>query len=470
MAMKKSITRRWMAYGFSMIAAVLILVGAVCVGIAYNYYYTGVADVLEERAELYSRSAVLGEVPPEQWERAALRFVETFDNKEQMELQVLSDNGTVCASSTGFMSIGTDAKRDFGVAVSAADGRCIRQSRNGAGEHIMALTVLETSVDGKVVGALRYVVTLRLIDRQMLLVLIGICAVVLMILFFAALVSFYFIRSIVHPVEEIGRAARRIAKGEYGYRVKKYRNDELGELSDTINYMAGEIQRAEKLKNDFISSVSHELRTPLTAIRGWSETLQDTAAEDTALMAQGMQIITEETERLSSMVEELLDFSRMQNGKLTLRFEAVDISVILEETLLLFRERAHKNHITIHNAAHGHLPLISGDADRLRQVFINVLDNAIKYCDAGDTVRIDHAVMGDAVQVVIGDTGKGIAKEDLPQIKEKFYKADTTRAGSGIGLAVADEIIRGHGGTLEIHSKLGAGTSVIITLPKGKEV
>jgi len=463
-AVKKSITYRWMIYGFSVIAAVLLAVGAVFSVLVYNYYHRGVSNLLEERAELYRRSAVFETVTAENWHDTAFVCVSNFDNKEQMELQVLSETGMVLASSTGFMPTGSDAVDDF-FAAKAAGGRLIRDCKNGTGEHIMAFTVVETHADGRAVGALRYVVSMRLVDRQISLSVIGIGGMVLLVLFFAALVSFYFIRSIVHPVEEIGRAARRIAKGDYAYRVEKYNNDELGELCDTINYMAGEIDRAERLKNDFISSVSHELRTPLTAIRGWSETLRSVGNEDPALVAKGLEIISEETERLSSMVEELLDFSRMQNGKLSLRFETVDITALLEETIFLFRDRAEKKGVFLQVAAKGKLPMISGDSDRLKQVFINLLDNAIKYSDAGDTVRVDYATVGKTVQVVVGDTGKGIAAEDLPHVTRKFYKADATRPGSGIGLAVADEIVRGHGGTLEIDSKLSVGTGIIITLP-----
>lgn len=465
MAVKKTITYRWFAYGFSMIFAVLLVVAVALVIFVRGFYHQQVADVLEQRAEVYRRSAVLDGSSAKAWEKSALLCVETFDNKEQMELQVLSENGAVLASSTGFVPGGGDAKEDFAAAKSADGQSSARDRRNHAGEHIMALTVVEKDANGAVIGALRYVVTMRLVDRQIWVVAIMIGVVVLMILLFTALAGMYFIRSIVHPVEEIGRAARRIAKGEYAYRVEKHSNDELGELCDTINYMAAEIQRTERLKNEFISSVSHELRTPLTAIRGWSETLREVGADDPELAQQGMAIITEETDRLSAMVEELLDFSRMQNGRLALQFETVNVRDILDETVLLFRERAEKKGVFLHCAGEGTLPPVSGDAARLRQVFINVLDNAIKYSDAGDTVRVDYATVQKSVQVVFGDTGRGIAAEDLPLIKQKFYKADMTRPGSGIGLAVADEIISGHNGTLDIHSKQGEGTSVIITLP-----
>ncbi len=468
MAVKKSITKRWMMYGFSVIAAVLLAVGGVLSALVYNYYHRGVASFLEERATLYRRSAVFETVSAETWKGTALVYVGNFDSKEKVELQVLSATGAVLASSTGFMPTGADAVADYNAA-KAAGGTITRDMRNGSGEHIMALTVVETEKDGTPIGALRYVVSMQLIDRQIRLSVVAIGGTVLLVLFFAALVSFYFIRSIVHPVEEIGRAARRIAKGEYAYRVVKHNNDELGELSDTINYMASEIERAEQMKNDFISSVSHELRTPLTAIRGWTETMQSVGDEDPALLRKGMEIIAEETDRLSGMVEELLDFSRMQRGKLTLQFDTVDVVALLEEILFLFKDRADKKGVLLRLAGKDGLPSISGDAARLKQVFINIVDNAIKYSDAGDTVRVDYATVGKYVQVVVGDTGKGIAPEDLPHVTQKFYKADVTRPGSGIGLAVADEIVRGHGGTMEIDSKLSVGTGIIINLPVRKD-
>ena len=469
MAVKKTITYRWFVRGFSMIAAALLTAAAGLSVLLGSFYYQSVSDVLENRADAYRRSSLLAEASEDTWNRLASSLVENFDHKEQMQLLILTSEGTVLASSNGFVSAGSELVRDFDAALSAEEQRVVRREKSSAGEPIMALTQIQTDEAGNPIGGLRLVVTLRFVNRQIVMNVVFIGLIVLLILFFSALSSFYFIRSIVHPVEEIGSAARRIAQGDYGYRVEKHSEDEIGELSDTINYMAGEIRRAEQLKNDFISSVSHELRTPLTAIRGWTETLQQMGTEDPELVDKGMQIIADETDRLSGMVEELLDFSRIQNGKLALNFDLIDVGAVLDETVLLFRERAEKKGIHFRVMTGEKLPVIRGDADRLRQVFINVLDNAIKYSDAGDTVRVDTACMDKTVQMVIGDTGRGIPERDLPQVKRKFYKADTTRPGSGIGLAVADEIVVGHGGSLEIHSKEKLGTSVIITLPvKGK--
>lgn len=229
--------------------------------------------------------------------------------------------------------------------------------------------------------------------------------------------------------------------------------------------MAEELAAADAMKNEFISSVSHELRTPLTAIKGWAETL-DGMTDDPAAMSKGMKVISSETERLSQMVEELLDFSRIQNGRFTLVKATMDVLAELGDAVLIYAEKARKEDIELVYDEPEMLPFISGDKNRIRQVFINVIDNAIKYSDKGGLVSIQAGETDDGfVEIDVSDTGCGISPADLPKIKTKFYKANHTRRGSGIGLAVADEIISMHGGTLDIISEQGVGTTVIIRLP-----
>jgi signal transduction histidine kinase len=217
------------------------------------------------------------------------------------------------------------------------------------------------------------------------------------------------------------------------------------------------------MKNEFISSVSHELRTPLTAIKGWSETL--TAIDDRETFKKGMRVITSETERLSQMVEELLDFSRIQDNRLTLIMDKIDILAELGETVLIYQERARALGITLNYYEPTMLPFVYGDKNRLRQVFINIVDNAIKYSDKGGTVSVEAYEENGDICILVSDNGIGISKEDLPKVKTKFFKANHTRRGSGIGLAVANEIITRHGGTLTINSEEGVGTTVLITVP-----
>lgn len=465
--MRRGITRRWMVNGFAVIVGFLVIVEIAFMVAVRSYYYQNVENALYARADLYSRTVSLVSASGSAadigvWGRD---IAERFDDKERMELQVLDGEGNALVSSTGFAPVQDSRLQDFEEALKSETGEGIWWGRNSSHEKVMALTRLETDSSGNVVGGLRFMVSLSLVDRQIWILVVLMLLVGVVIVFFVALSSSYFISSIVNPVSEISRAARRIALGEYDFRIEKKYDDEIGELCDTLNYMAGEISTAERMKNDFISSVSHELRTPLTAVKGWSETLRQAGPQDTELMEKGLEVIAGEAERLSGIVEELLDFSRMQGGHMAMKFGRMDVLAELEEAVFLFRDRAEKSGLTLQYVEAADLPPILGDRDRLKQVFINILDNAIKYSNPGGQIRVETADMGGHVQIVVSDTGVGISKEDLPNVKSKFYKANKTRPGSGIGLALADEIIRRHKGRLEIESEEGVGTTVIITLP-----
>jgi signal transduction histidine kinase len=276
--------------------------------------------------------------------------------------------------------------------------------------------------------------------------------------------SIFFLRSILTPVRQISGSAKKIARGDFNVRVKKKRDDEIGQLCDTINDMAAELQNSEQMKNDFISSVSHELRTPLTAIKGWAETLQSGDLPPD-MFNRGMGVIIHESERLSGLVEELLDFSRMQNGRMVFNMEKIDVLAELGEAVYTFKERALREEKYLLYDEPETISPIRGDANRLRQVFINIIDNAMKYTQKGGTVRVTISELYTNVHVVISDNGTGIPAEHLPNVKRKFYKANQQVRGSGIGLAVSDEIVQVHGGLLEVESTEGEGTAVTITLP-----
>ena len=228
--------------------------------------------------------------------------------------------------------------------------------------------------------------------------------------------------------------------------------------------MAEEIGATEKMKNEFLSSVSHELRTPLTAIKGWSETLQ-AAPEDRELVSRGLAVIGKEAERLSGLVEELLDFSRMESGHIVLKRQRLDVLAELEETVFLFRDRAARAGLSLEYSDGEELLPVMGDPARLRQVFVNLLDNAVKYTPRGGRIRVEAAQLPGRVQVVISDTGVGIAPEELPRVRQKFYQTDPANPGSGIGLALVEEIVRLHGGRMEMDSEPGVGTAVTVLLP-----
>lgn len=469
---RKGITRRWILNGLGVIVGLLVVFEVAFAVVIRSYYYQRVETSLYTRARsLSDRLSAELKQDSFDFESSAWEEVEHFQDKERekMELQVLDARGNVLVSSTGFRPL-SDDKPDFAQALKAVqnnadDDRGVWRGRNSSGEKITAMTVLVRYADGTVCGAVRYLVSMEKVDSQILLLIAVMLLFGMAVIFFVMLSSSYFVSSILNPITEIGQAARKIALGDYDSRIEKRYDDEIGELCDTINYMAGEISAAERMQNDFISSVSHELRTPLTAIKGWSETLRQGGSSDEELMTKGLDVISSEAERLSGIVEELLDFSRMQGGHMTMRFGRMDVLAELEEAVVLFRERAKREEIDLVYVEAENIPPITGDKDRLKQVFINVIDNAIKYSNPGGRVRIEAAQMGGHVQIVVSDSGVGIPKSDLPNIKNKFYKANRTRPGSGIGLALADEIIRRHKGRLEIDSEEGVGTTVTITLP-----
>ena len=319
--------------------------------------------------------------------------------------------------------------------------------------------------NGEVIGVLRYVSSTRKMDMQILYVALISTAVLSVVLAVVMVSSSYYIRSILDPVAAITEKAKRIASGSYGTQIKTPFRDEIGELADTINEMSSKIAQNEKMQAEFISQLSHELRTPLTVINGWSETLLADENLD-ADTRQGMKIIASEAKRLTEMVMDLLDFTRMQDGRMTLTVEPTDIRAEFEDTVYMYSSRLSQDGIQlIYEDSDEDIPEIPCDGMRLRQVFLNILDNAAKHGGAGKRIEASmHEEEGDVV-VRIRDYGPGIPEDELPLVKKKFYKGSASVRGTGIGLAVCDEIVEMHGGTLTLENAQGGGTLVTIRLP-----
>ncbi len=461
---KSTITKRWLINNVGIVFIFLVIVLVTVSFFIKTYYYNSTKQYIT------SRMNTISDLLQQYYTDSSASFtseihsmIENWSEQDKMELMAINENGDVEMTSSGFrISDDIIAQDYFDAKDSGSSGYFAGKAKTG--EKIMAVTVMTPDITGKYT-ALRLVTSLERTDRYIAAYIFavgGVCFAILLITFFSGM---YFIRSIVMPVRQIGNIAKRYAHGDFSVRITKKKDDELGELCDIINHMAEELSMSESMKNDFISSVSHELRTPLTAIKGWAETI-GSMPDDHETVTKGMKVINAEAERLSHMVEELLDFSRIQNGKFTLNKATMDILAELGDAVLIYTERAKKENIEIVYDEPDMLPFIYGDKNRMRQVFINIIDNAIKYTDKGGMVTI-QAVQSDEshIEIAVSDTGCGIATQDLPKIKTKFYKANHTRRGSGIGLAVADEIVTMHNGKLDIFSEPGEGTTVVITLP-----
>ncbi len=463
--MVNGITKRWL-FNYLVVTVVIIIAFIVGLSVAVrNYYYDGIKSVLVDSAVRARESLSDVDLSEDAGGESHIRsYVENFGDKERIELSVLDTDGTVQYSSTGFPADDTRSVNDVEQAGSSNDNIAVRTGSLVSGEKVMTCTVVLNDSSGEPYAALRFAVSLTEADSRVLYAIIIIVAAAVLLLASVVIPGLMFIRTIAKPVRELCATARRIAQGDFETKAAKLYDDEIGELSDSINYMSEEIKTSDSMKNDFISSVSHELRTPLTAIKGWAETMS-IGEPDPVTMTKGLNIIINETERLSGMVEELLDFSRLQNGRMVLVMDKMDLLAELDEAVYMLKERAvNENKRFVYEQPEG-VTAVLGDKNRLRQVFINIIDNAIKYTPEGGVIGIRVTEDEDRAHVIISDTGCGIAAADLPKIKEKFYKANQTVRGSGIGLAVADEIMKLHKGSLEIASEENTGTTVTISIP-----
>ena len=391
-------------------------------------------------------------------------MLETFNEKDKIELMAINSKGRVVLTSSGFTPDAVDVMPDYEQAMSA-DTEASYIGKLSSGEKILAVSAPISSMNSEF-SSVRMVTSLTEIDNTIKSYTIAVMTICAVIIFIIIITGLYFAGSIVRPIRQISSIARKFAMGDFSVRIENNSNDEIGDLCTAINHMADELSNAEAMKNEFISSVSHELRTPLTAIKGWAETLMIDGGGSPETMKKGVGVIVNETERLSQMVEELLDFSRMQNGHFTLQMANMDILAELGDAVLIYSDKARRESKEIIYNEPEMLPIVFGDKNRIRQVFINVIDNAVKYSSAGDTVTIKAFEENGKIIVSVADTGVGIKESDLAKVKTKFYKANHTRRGSGIGLAVADEIVTMHGGSMDIASEgEGLGTTVTITLP-----
>ncbi len=294
--------------------------------------------------------------------------------------------------------------------------------------------------------------------------------ILLVMCVYVILINLWFRSFVTDPLDKLTVFSQKIADGKYGSQEEVVIDNEIGDLTSAINVMSKKIALSDKTRTEFISQISHELRTPLTAITGWSETIAyDPAVQGDSL--RGINIITKEAERLTRMVAELLEFTRIQDGRFNLRIELIDIAAELEDALFTYGEMMKQAGIDVrYTSPDAEIPLIPGDPERLKQVFCNLLDNAAKHGDS-DKKEIDVSLEddGEFVYISFRDYGHGIPENELPHVKEKFYKGSSKNRGTGIGLSVCDEIISRHNGTLTIENAEGGGCRVTVSLPMSSD-
>lgn len=445
---------------FIIIITVVILEILLISSIRQNYYKSlenTLLNQLQVSSDLYVRyfsDATLHE--------NVLNNVDTFWKRVTAQVQIIDLDGNVLMNSIGVLDDNTSKAEDVQNALQGNPGKWIGKVSYDT-EKVMAVSY-PLIVEEKPIGVLRFIASLKEINKEIRRIAYNFVIFGFVVILIAGFVSILLSNTIIGPLKEITIVAEEMAKGNFNAKSKKKTNDEIGKLSDTLNYMANEIIKKDELKNDFISSVSHELRTPLTSIKGWAITLKEESTSK-EILKDGLDIIQKESDRLSDMVEELLDFSKFSSGKITLKRSELYIPNILNhiQTQLLPRALREKKEFFITYGKEN--PSIYMDENRLKQVFINLLDNAFKFTDIGGEVSLTSTYFQNNYFFIIKDNGCGIPKDELPKVKEKFYKGNSSKSQNGIGLSISDEIISMMNGTLEIKSKVNNGTEIIVTLP-----
>ena len=461
----RGLRERWLFSAALPILLLLVLAVALFSIGVQEYYYSAMRSGLESRARIAAETfSGYGVKSYSEYYRLASYSAETFEEKDTIELQFINTNGRVQVSSYGLTAGTLPGTSDIDAAVGGE--MASYQGRDPqTGENILAVSY-PLYFNSRVVGVLRYVTSLREAQHRVLMdsLLASAAALVCMVLIAAS--NAIFINNVVEPVAVVSDAARRISGGSYGIMIENRYRDELGELVDNINDMSMKISQAEKIQQEFISSVSHELRTPLTAISGWAETLSVDPGSNLEQTKRGLGIILKESRRLTTMVEELLEFTKMQDGRFTLRVESVDLASELEDAVYTYFELFRQEGIEVcYTGPDDDIPPIVADSERMKQVFCNVLDNAAKHGGSGKRIDVSAAREGNSFVIRVRDYGPGIPEAELPFVKQKFYKGSSKARGSGIGLAVCDEIVRLHGGTFDIANADGGGAVVTIALP-----
>lgn len=426
-----------------------------------NYYFDNIQQILSKQAEL---SGKFYEKYIHNDDMESL--LNTFSSNTSAQVQIINTSHVLIEDSSGYHK---NLKLDYPDIASALNGGLgvWNGKLKETGEPVMSVSYPLKNDRKVTIGVIRLSSSLIDVINIVNKITIIIIAFSIIVLIFVIFISLFISATIINPVKKITESAEIIAHGNFKVRIDKQYDDEIGKLSDTLNYMAEELTKHDKLKNEFIASVSHELRTPLTSINGWAITLMRDEIQEKDKINYGLKIIEQESLRLKSLVDELLDFSKLSSGKITLKYEYMDINELINSVTAQLQLRAEHQGIRISLNLDDKIDLISADSNRIKQVLINVMDNSLKFIGQKPlgTINISTFLCSDCVKITVEDSGSGISEDNLKKVKDKFFKADMKAPGSGLGLAICDEIISLHGGKFTIDSILGKGTTVTIFLP-----
>lgn len=458
----KSIRKKIISSYLLVIFLTILICDILLITFAQKYYYNNAKDLLSNQIKLsadfyntYLSSTGLRE--------NVANDVDVFWKNTTAEVQIIDPSGKILMDSIGHYDFQLINSPDFTEALSGKMGVYFYKSQ-GSSEPILSVA-LPLRNGTNIEGVLRFITSLKYVDKSIYLISLYLILIGAFVIILSGMVSLLIANKITSPIEKITLGAKKMASGNFKDKITLTSRDELGNLATTLNFMSEEILKNENLKNEFIASISHELRTPLTSIKGWAIALSLCTPEDREQFQDGLNIIEQESDRLTLLVDELLDFSKLISGKIVLSKDYIDIKELLDNTEKQLLPRAQRENIKLSVNHLSPVPYIFADGNRLKQLFMNILDNSLKFTSSGGEVKITTEVEKNMVNIIIQDTGCGIPEEDLPKVTEKFYKGKNVKSNNGIGLSICNEIVSLHNGSLEIKSKVNVGTEIIVKLP-----
>ena len=433
-----------------------------------NYYYNSVRQDLKTQVkytnEIYN-SPTMGVVS---FDTKISNIIEKQKSEQNIKyaIEIINKDSEVILNPYGFKVKEKVKFEDVGRALGDVKDLTPYTYRiEDTNEHVMSISV-PLKTNNIIEGVVRYTASLDKIDNMIFKLTLGLILAGICILLIAISLSLRFAETLIQPLRELKQFANELAHGNYSIKLKNTNisDDEIGDLAQTFEHMAAEIDKSEKLKEEFISSISHELRTPLTSIKGWSETLGYEGITKDELDL-GLGIIQDETERLIKLVTELLDFSRLSSDRIKLQIDMVDVKRLTVGVVNQLKVKSSEKNITLNvEFEEQEIEQIQGDKNRLRQVLINLVQNAIKFTREDGFVKMLVSQDEEYTTIKVIDNGCGIEAQNLDKVLDKFFQEDYNKAGSGLGLAISHEIVKLHGGNMNIESEKGLGTTIIITI------
>lgn len=462
--LKKSLRTRIMTQFFMVIVLIVVFFEIFLIFTIKNYYYSGVTGIIQNQAK-YSAKLYEIHLANSSLSELVLDDIEEFYSEVNAQVQILNNSGKVLLDTVNGNQIGSVlSSNDVTSAKNGSNGSTVYKNPI-SNKNELAVTI-PLNNGNEQVGIARFIISMENIDsmiaqRYLVFFLFGFFVIII-----GMSISIFMSNRIVNPIERLTNVALKLADGQLNEKADEVGDFEISKLGSTMNLMSENLVKKEQLKKDFISSISHELRTPLTVIKGWAFTLQP-EAKNNKLLEDGLSIIEKESDRLGNMVTELLDFSELSSGRLIMNKELFDLNelgIFINKQLIMPKSSSKKIDMIL-NYDETKRVMVMADRDRIKQVFINILDNALKFTDEGGVVLTDIKIENERAVVEVIDNGCGISEDEISLVTGKFYKGSNSNSHTGLGLSICEEIVKAHNGNLIIRSVLEKGTVVRVELP-----